>query len=310
MESLPLAISKPIMPPGLLDMLALFDVSPPNLSYSKSNRRQRVRNELVGIMQSKKDTASTNRSELGPTGKSSVYDSVLDSKVLPPEEKGLRRLQEEGALLVLAGTDSPAKSLSVIFYHLLANPEIMKKVRTELENLSNPNPAWTELEKLPYLSAVIEEGNRLSFGVTARMARISNQNNIYEPSPHANPLPIVSLTAEQRNHWVLPAGTPMSVSTLSAHTNPSVFPNPYSFNPDRWLEDKSLKNYQLAFSRGGRKCLGIELANAELYLAVAALVTKFDKMELFETDENVVSFVGDFQVSMPKDSRGVRALVG
>lgn len=28
LESLPLSISKPMMPPGLIDMLALFDVSP------------------------------------------------------------------------------------------------------------------------------------------------------------------------------------------------------------------------------------------------------------------------------------------
>jgi cytochrome P450 len=261
-------------------------------------------------MQSKQDSAPTDQGSLGPTGKTSVYDSVLDSKVLPPEEKSLRRLQEEGALLVLAGTDSPAKSLSVIFYHLLANPEIMKRLRTELETLATPDPAWTELEKLPYLSAVIEEGNRLSFGVTARMARISAQYEIYVPSPYANPLPQVSITVEQRNHWALPAGTPMSISTLSAHTNPTIFPNPFAFNPDRWLEDKSLKNHQMAFSKGGRKCLGIELANAELYLVVAALVTKFDKLELYETDEDVVSFVGDFQVAMPKDPRGVRALVG
>lgn len=261
-------------------------------------------------MQAKENTTSTDRSELGPTGKSSVYDSVLDSKVLPPEEKRLRRLQEEGALLVLAGTDSPAKSLSVIFYHLLANPEIMKKLRSELETLSTPNPTWTELEKLPYLSAVIEEGNRLSFGVTARMSRISNQNNIYMPSPYANPVPQESLSIKQRNHWPIPAGTPVSVSTLSAHTNPSVFPNPFVFNPDRWLENESLKKYQMAFSKGGRKCLGIELANAELYLVVAALVTKFEKLKLYETDENAVSFVGDFQVAMPKDQRGVRALIG
>lgn len=30
LESLPLSISKPMMPPGLIDMLALFDVSPQN----------------------------------------------------------------------------------------------------------------------------------------------------------------------------------------------------------------------------------------------------------------------------------------
>lgn len=261
-------------------------------------------------MKSKEESTATDHGSLGPTGKRSVYDSVLDSKVLPPEEKGLRRLQEEGALLVLAGTDSPAKSLSVIFYHLLANPEIMKKLRTELDTVATPNPTWTELERLPYLSAVIEEGNRLSFGVTARMARISQVADVYVPSQYANPKLQVSSSSEQRNKWAIPAGTPVSISTLSAHTNTSVFPDPFAFNPDRWLGNSSLKSYQMAFSRGGRKCLGIELANAELYLVIATLVKNFEKLDLYETDENVVSFVGDFQVSMPKDPRGLRVLVG
>lgn len=82
---------------------------------------QRVRAELIGIMKSKSLGGASVKS-LGPTGKESVYDGVLDSPVLPPPEKSLLRLEQEGSLLVLAGTESPAKSLNVIFYHILANP--------------------------------------------------------------------------------------------------------------------------------------------------------------------------------------------
>jgi hypothetical protein len=55
LESLPLCISKPLMPPGLVDMLALLDVSSFTVQYGMISDipLQRVRAELVSIMKAK-----------------------------------------------------------------------------------------------------------------------------------------------------------------------------------------------------------------------------------------------------------------
>ncbi|THC96967.1 hypothetical protein EYZ11_003575 [Aspergillus tanneri] len=275
------------MPPGLIDMLQLFD---------------RVRAELFTIMKAKSSTNSSDK-RAGLADKESVYESVLENDNLPAPEKALLRLEQEGALLTLAGTESPAQTLNIIFYHLLANRTILKKLHNELNSLPTP-ASWTQLEKLPYLSAIIEEGNRLSFGVTARAARIQYEPIVYKPTPH-----VASPSATSKS-YTIPAGTPVSITTLSAHTAETVFPDPYVFDPDRWLGDegRERRKFQLAFSKGGRKCLGVELARAELYLATAALVRMFD-MELWETDGNDVAFVHDYHVAMPKsDSQGVRVV--
>lgn len=264
---------------------------------------QRVRTELTAIISAKSSGVSSEKL-LGPTKKESVFASVLDSAILPPPEKALLRLQQEGALLALAGTESPAQTLKIIFFHLIANPHIMTKLRTELNKTSTPT-SWATLEHLPYLSAVIEEGNRLSFGVTARTARIADEQLIYTPSAH------VKSTINSGKSYKIPAGTPISITTLSAHTAETVFPDPFKFDPERWLgeEGRERRKYQMAFSKGGRICIGIELARAELYLVTAALVKRFD-MKLFETDESDVAFVHDYQVAMPKmDSKGVRVIV-
>jgi len=64
----------------------------------------------------------------------------------------------------------------------------------------------------------------------------------------------------------------------------------------------------MAFGKGGRRCIGIELARAELYLATVALVRSFD-MTLYETDEMGVAFVHDYQISTPDfGSKGVRIM--
>lgn len=251
-------------------------------------KTQRVRAELVGIIKAKASGAGSDSSSA-----KSVYYTVLDNPILPAPEKALLRLEQEGALLVLAGTESPAKSLNMIFYHLLANPQIMSKLREELSTVAHP-ASWAQLERLPYLTAVIEEGHRLSFGVTARTARIARETLIYTPTSYA------ADSSNTGKSFKIPAGTPMSTTTLSAHTSPSVFPDPFVFDPERWLGDegRKLQKYQMSFGKGSRKCLGIELARAEMYLVTVALVQGFD-MKLWKTEASDVAFVHDYHVSMP-----------
>lgn len=70
------------------------------------------------------------------------------------------------------GTESTAKSIVITHYHLMVNPQMMARVRDELHTVPE-HASWTEPEQLPYLSACIAEGNRLSFGVTAHVCRIA-----------------------------------------------------------------------------------------------------------------------------------------
>lgn len=64
----------------------------------------------------------------------------------------------------------------------------------------------------------------------------------------------------------------------------------------------------MAFNKGGRNCIGINLAHAELFLVIAA-VARYE-LELFKTDGSDVEFQHDYHVAYPKlDSKGVRATV-
>lgn len=64
----------------------------------------------------------------------------------------------------------------------------------------------------------------------------------------------------------------------------------------------------MSFNKGTRQCIGINLAYAEMYLALAT-AARFE-MQLFETDESDVRFKHDFHAAFPKlDSKGVRAMV-
>jgi cytochrome P450 len=42
------------------------------------------------------------------------------------------------------------------------------------------------------------------------------------------------------------------------HTDPSVFPDPLKFHPQRWIDNPKLSKYQFAFSKGSMSCLGMK----------------------------------------------------
>ncbi|KAL8791162.1 MAG: hypothetical protein Q9195_006001 [Heterodermia aff. obscurata] len=267
LDLLPFFLAKHIMPPGVLDMVEFTTA---------------IRNEVQEVLD---DDSSEKKN------KRSIFYELRDNATLPPSEKSLARLEQEGTLLVMAGTESTAKSLGIAHFHLISNPEILHRVRAELKTISHP-ASWTELEQLPYLSAVIAEANRLSFGVTARVCRIAPDEDL------------------RYKAYRIPAGTPVSMTTLSVHTDETIFPDPWAFKPERWLgqEGTDRRRYQMAFNKGGRNCVGINLAHAEMFLALAA-VARYD-LELFQTDSSDVEFRHDYHVAYPKlGSKGIRALV-
>jgi cytochrome P450 len=196
-----------------------------------------------------------------------------------------------GALPVQGGT------LDTITYYVLSNPEILKKFKTELTS-AFPHPTSTityeAARRLPYLSAVISEGLRIAGSVSGRLAR-------------SNPTaPIVY------GSFTLPPGAVVSMTILDIHTNPTISPEPATFNPERWMDvndRKRLDAYHVPFSKGSRSCIGKDVAIVELYVILANMFSKFD-MKLFETSERDISMEHDFFAPFgPKDSKGLQVTI-
>ncbi|MDI1493376.1 MAG: hypothetical protein OHK93_005164 [Ramalina farinacea] len=97
------------------------------------------------------------------------------------------------------------------------------------------------------------------------------------------------------------------------HTDPAVFVEPFSFIPERWLGeiDPHMNRNFVPFTKGSRNCLGINLAYAEMYIALGILLRPGGpNMQIFETDESDVAQAVDFLMPVPKlDSRGTRVML-
>lgn len=63
-------------------------------------------------------------------------------------------------------------------------------------------------------------------------------------------------------NWEIPPGTPVSMDHHFTHLDPSIFPEPRRFDPDRWRvaaeKGEPLDRYFLPFGRGSRMCIGIK----------------------------------------------------
>ncbi|KAH8779164.1 cytochrome P450 4A10 [Hyaloscypha sp. PMI_1271] len=181
--------------------------------------------------------------------------------------------------LIFAGTDSTGMNLATICRQLALNPDKYETLRTELLTNAQAGESRQDAQSLPYLSAVVKEALRISMANPTRL-------------PHI--VPPAGLTL---SNITIPAGAIVGISAYSLHFNPTVFPSPYSFIPERWLPDQITEEMGrsfFAFGAGSRACIARNLAMTELYWATERIVEgdvlsgarvpggKEEKVEIYE----------------------------
>ncbi|KAL8647455.1 MAG: hypothetical protein Q9210_005552 [Variospora velana] len=247
-----------------------------------------LRNQVI---QTKLDIAQGRK----PSDQTNIFYDVLTNPQARLQEKDDDYLQDEAQSIVGAGTVTTGHILALLHFYIIDTPGVRSRLQAELAQLaaSDPSPTWSKLEKLAYLSAVITEGLRIGYGVAGRVQRCFPD------------------TVLQYGNYAIPTNTPISMSALLIHDDPTIFPNPRTFRPERFLEQPQLKRYLVPFSRGSRQCVGLNMAYAEFYLGLAAVwwPGRFE-WKLYETDRSDVETVHDFLNTSPRlDSLGIRAVV-
>ncbi|PGG95967.1 hypothetical protein AJ79_09787 [Helicocarpus griseus UAMH5409] len=225
--------------------------------------------------------------------KGRVFADLVNSNSLPKEEKTMYRLSGEGFNFLLAGTETTAATLTVITYHLLAQPIIYGRLMEDLQGIDPSSLKWTELEQRPYLWAVIQESLRMMPGVSHRSARIAREEDLIYKSQDGSV------------KWVIPRGTPIGMTSMINHWNKELFPNPDEFIPERWLVEGQpnykLQKMMIAFGKGSRSCIGENLAYCEVYLMVALMALRvLPRAHLYETTIDDLTYDHDLIVVQTK----------
>lgn len=108
-----------------------------------------------------------------------IFHELLDPSTrdeetpIPPT---LESLSGEALSFCTAAADTTGNAMEMSAYHVVTNPEIYAALKKELQE-AFPDPSadldYVTLEKLPYLTGVVKEGQRLSYGVISRLPRVT-----------------------------------------------------------------------------------------------------------------------------------------
>jgi len=197
-------------------------------------------------------------------GESSHHkDDLLSMLMASMDEDGTqmtpKQLRDETMTLFLAGHETTALNLAWTWYLLSENPEAEARLHQELHDvLAGRLPEASDLERMPYLRAVVQESLRA-----------------YPPASVMSRLAIAPFSL---GGYDFPAGTTALMSPWIMQRDPRFYDNPTAFRPERWLdglEDRLPHGAYFPFGDGPRRCIGQDFALLDTMLVLAVMAQRF-----------------------------------
>jgi cytochrome P450 len=178
-------------------------------------------------------------------------DDILSLLFEAETEDGERltdqELRDELLTLVLAGHETTANSLAWAFERLLRHPGAYDRLRDIARSDDDPDG---------YLEATIHETMRSRPVIPVIGRRVT--------------------VPWQLGEYRMPADSAVLISILLVHHREDVYPDPFSFRPERFVGVKPGTYTWIPFGGGIRRCLGAALAMAEQRVVLRAIARRTD----------------------------------
>ena len=167
-----------------------------------------------------------------------------------------QELRDELMSLMLAGHETTATSMAWAMYWIHHVPEVKGKLLAEIASLgANPDPM--AIAKLPYLDAVCQE--------TLRIYPVAMLT-----------FPRVALQPQELFGYKVESGEILVGCIYLTHHREDIYSEPEEFKPERFLERQFSPYELLTFGGGSRRCIGEALAQFELKVAIATILSHYD----------------------------------
>jgi cytochrome P450 len=188
---------------------------------------------------------------------------LLSTLLLAQESDGERmtnvQVRDEAITIFLAGHETTSNALTWTWYLLSQHPDVEANLHEELDTvLGDRPPTVADLPNLPFTERILTESMRLypPAWILGRRALVDHEVDGYR----------------------IPAGSIVVTAQYIVHHDPRWFPDPYRFDPDRWLPDRTAlrpKYSYFPFGGGQRLCIGEPFAWMEGELLLATLAQRW-----------------------------------
>lgn len=220
---------------------------------------------------------------------------------------------------VAAGHETTGATLSFLAWHLSKHPDVQQRLHEELvaafgecpdtdtdTNTSSSTgavyvPAYSDVEKLPYLNGVVMETLRIYTAIPGAEPRVVPPSGMMWKGTRSETNPV-----DEKDMMVyIPGGTVVSMQPWTLHRDESVYPNALKFDPTRWIDcpEEELRRMNrsfMAFGAGVRMCLGLHLATEEIKLMVTSLYWRYKTTVAPGYDDEAAMYVTDKYTVHPR----------
>jgi cytochrome P450 len=153
-----------------------------------------------------------------------------------------QELRDELMTLLVAGHETTASSLAWAFERLARSPRVLSRLVEEIDRGDDS-----------YLLATIQEALR-------RRPVLPN----VEPRLVKRPIEV--------GGWTYPRGVCLVPNAYLVHHDPGIYPDPYEFRPERFLDEPPGTYTWIPFGGGRRRCVGAGFAMLEMQIVMRAVL--------------------------------------
>jgi cytochrome P450 len=175
-----------------------------------------------------------------------ILSMLLEARHEDGSEMSPQEIRDELMTALVAGHETTASELAWAFERLAREPRVLGLLHEEIDRDEGD----------AYLTATIQE--------TLRRRPVLPQ-----AQPRLVKKPI------ELGGWQYEPGVILSANTWLVHHDPDIYPNPFEFRPERFLDEPPGTYTWIPFGGGRRRCLGASFAMLEMKVALRAALRRY-----------------------------------
>ena len=180
------------------------------------------------------------------TERDDVLSMLLEARHVDGSPMTAQEVRDELMTLLVAGHETTASTLSWAFERLSRSPAVLDRLTEEVAGANGD----------AYLTATIQETLR-------RRPVLPNT------APRMIKQPI------EVGGWSYAPGACLVANAYLVHHDPEIYPDPYNFRPERFLDDPPGTYTWIPFGGGRRRCLGASFALLEMKIVIRSVISGF-----------------------------------